>query len=762
MSDFKTAIIIGAGPAGLTAAFELLNKTDIKPVIFEQSGDIGGISKTVNYKGNRIDIGGHRFFSKSDRVMQFWLNLFLIDTDAQKQDKVMLVRNRISRILFMRKFFDYPISLTLKTITNLGIFRTFKIALSYIKARLFPIKQENSLEDFLINRFGRELYKMFFKDYTEKVWGVTCNKIKPEWGAQRIKGLSIARAVKHAFKAAFRKDISIGQKEIETSLISRFLYPKYGPGQLWEEVADIIRSKGGQIHLNHKAIGLNYQKDKIISLRVRDEKTQEIKEFKADFVFSSMAVKDLIEAMGRDVPQNVKEVAAGLCYRDFISVGLLVKKLTIKNKTEIDTVNNIIPDNWIYIQEKDVKIGRLQIFNNWSPYMVANENTVWLGLEYFCNIGDELWRMPDKDLKEFAVSELVKIGIIDINDVLDGVVIRMEKTYPAYFGSFDDFDVIRNYTDGFSNLFLVGRNGMHRYNNQDHSMLTAMAAVENIVNSVATKDNIWQVNSDEEHHEMKLTAIENLVDAYARGESENPDYNPDIYWSDTSISYPYYPTVRHRKRFIINELKKYGVNTETFIFDYGCGEGSVLSEVKKDFGLADSQLAGCDISAKAVEIARQKLDSQHLYTEVFPQLRQKCDFIICSEVIEHTKDYFHILRWIKNNLADGGRLILTTQAGKIHASDKYTGHTQHFELAHLNMVLEHLGFKIEKSRLWGFPFFTLQKFLTDLRFEKIRQNYLEGGLTFKKKVVFEMANALFYFHDLIKSGPQIYIVAQKK
>lgn len=394
--------------------------------------------------------------------------------------------------------------------------------------------------------------------------------------------------------------------------------------------------------------------------------------------------------------------------------------------------------------------------------MVANENTVWLGLEYFCNIGDELWRMPDKDLKEFAVSELVKIGIIDINDVLDGVVIRMEKTYPAYFGSFDDFDVIRNYTDGFSNLFLVGRNGMHRYNNQDHSMLTAMAAVENIVNSVATKDNIWQVNSDEEHHEMKLTAIENLVDAYARGESENPDYNPDIYWSDTSISYPYYPTVRHRKRFIINELKKYGVNTETFIFDYGCGEGSVLSEVKKDFGLADSQLAGCDISAKAVEIARQKLDSQHLYTEVFPQLRQKCDFIICSEVIEHTKDYFHILRWIKNNLADGGRLILTTQAGKIHASDKYTGHTQHFELAHLNMVLEHLGFKIEKSRLWGFPFFTLQKFLTNLRFEKIRQNYLEGGLTFKKKVVFEMANALFYFHDLIKSGPQIYIVAQKK
>ena len=537
-SSNKIAVIIGAGPAGLTAALELLNKTGIKPIIFEQTEDIGGISKTVNYKGNRIDLGGHRFFSKSDRVMKFWLDLMPIQTtpakddillgrqlppigydrpieaDPQKTDKVMLIRKRISRILFMRKFFDYPISLTLRTVSNLGLFRTLKITASYIKAKIFPIKSEKSLEDFLINRFGTELYKTFFKDYTEKVWGVTCDKIKPEWGAQRIKGLSIARAVKHAVMAAVRRDMSVGQKEVETSLINQFLYPKYGPGQLWEEVAGIVRSKGGQIYLGHKVIGIKSQNNKIISVKVKNEKTGELKEIIADYIFSSMPVRDLIEAMGQPVPQKVREVAAGLCYRDFITAGLLVKKLKIKNNTDIKTVNDIIPDNWIYIQEKDVKIGRLQVFNNWSPYMVADENTVWLGLEYFCNVGDELWNMPDEKFKKLVISELVKIGIIDENDVLDGVVIRMEKTYPAYFGSYDDFDVIRNYTDSFPNLFLIGRNGMHRYNNQDHSMLTAMTAVGNIVNGVTAKDNIWQVNAEEEYHETKITAVENLTEAY--------------------------------------------------------------------------------------------------------------------------------------------------------------------------------------------------------------------------------------------------------
>ncbi|MGD0784741.1 MAG: NAD(P)/FAD-dependent oxidoreductase [Sedimentisphaerales bacterium] len=532
----KTAIIIGAGPAGLTAAFELLNKTDIKPIIFEQTEDIGGISKTVNYKGNRIDIGGHRFFSKSDRVMKFWLDLMPVQTspakddiflgrqlppvssnieaDPEKIDKVMLIRKRLSRILFMRKFFDYPISLTIKTVLNLGIFRTFKIAASYLMVKLTGAKKEKSLEDFIINRFGKELYKTFFKDYTEKVWGVSCDKIPPEWGAQRIKGLSITRAIKHAIKAAFRRDMSVGQKEVETTLISQFLYPKYGPGQLWEIAADVVKSKGGQVFLNHKAVGLESQSGKIVSIKVMDEKTKEIKEFKADYVFSSMPVKDLIEVMGQTVPRDVKEIASGLCYRDFVTVGLLVEKLKMKNDTNIKTINNIVPDNWIYIQERDVKIGRLQIFNNWSPYMVADDNYVWMGLEYFCNIGDEIWNMPDDKFKKFAAAELAKIGVINESDVLDSVVIRVEKTYPAYFGSYGQFDIIKNYTDSFSNLFLIGRNGMHRYNNQDHSMLTAMTAVENIVNGIATKDNIWQVNSEEDYHETKMTAVENLTEAY--------------------------------------------------------------------------------------------------------------------------------------------------------------------------------------------------------------------------------------------------------
>jgi len=522
----KTAIIIGAGPAGLTAALELLKKTDIKPLVFEQTGDIGGISKTINYKGNRIDIGGHRFFSKSDRVMNFWLDILPVQTapakddillnrqppvsefpktveaDPQKQDNVMLVRKRLSRILFLRKFFDYPISLTLATVTNLGIVRMIKITLSYIKARIFKIKHEKSLEDFLINRFGRELYNTFFKDYTEKVWGISCDKINPQWGAQRIKGLSITRAVIHAVKSLIHRDKSISQKEIETTLIGQFLYPKYGPGQLWEQVARQVAAKGGQVILNHKVVKLENKNGRIHSVTVRDEKTNETKKFDADFVFSTMPVKELIADM-QDVPQDVKAVADGLRYRDFITVGLLASKLKIKNNTDIKTVNNIVPDNWIYIQEKDVKIGRLQVFNNWSPYMVADDSTVWLGLEYFCDKGDAVWNMTDEQIKAFAAAELEKIGIVDKDDIIDSVAARVENTYPAYFGSYDRFDVIRNYTDSFSNLFLIGRNGMHRYNNQDHSMLTAMTAVENIISGIQSKENIWQVNTEEDYHEKK-------------------------------------------------------------------------------------------------------------------------------------------------------------------------------------------------------------------------------------------------------------------
>ena len=521
----KTAIIIGAGPAGLTAAYELLEKTDIKPLIFEMTPDIGGISKTVNYKGNRIDIGGHRFFSKSDRVMKWWENIMplqgapssddlILDRDVtlsdqnnapdpEKSDIVMLVRNRLSRIFFLRSFFDYPISLKWNTFKNLGLFRITRIGLSYLKARAIPIKDEKSLEDFIINRFGRELYLTFFKDYTEKVWGVPCSQIKPDWGAQRIKGLSITKTLLHAVKTIMVKDESVGQKSIETSLIDRFMYPKLGPGQLWEEVARIVESRGGVIRMNSELVGLTLENDEITSATVRDTDTGQIENISGNYFFSSMPVKQLIASMGLQKEAVVNEVANGLTYRDFLTVGLLMRKLKINNETNRKSVNNIVPDNWIYIQEREVKVGRLQIFNNWSPYMVKDPDTVWIGMEYFCNEGDDIWTMPDDQLIRFGITELASIDIIDKKDVLDATVIRMPKAYPAYFGTYDRFDEIREFTDQIGNLFLIGRNGMHRYNNSDHSMLTAMVAVENIIQNKKSKDNIWTVNTEKDYHETK-------------------------------------------------------------------------------------------------------------------------------------------------------------------------------------------------------------------------------------------------------------------
>jgi protoporphyrinogen oxidase len=520
----REAVIIGAGPAGLTAAFELLQKSDIKPVVYESTGHVGGISKTLNYKGNRLDVGGHRFFSKSDKVMQWWLDMLpqqgaparddiLLQRevplsrepgapDPEKSDKVMLSRTRLSRIFFLRRFFDYPISLKKQTFLNLGPKRVFKVGVSYVRATLFPIREEKSLEDFFINRFGRELYQIFFKDYTEKVWGVSCKQIYPEWGAQRVKGLSIRKALLHAARKMVTKDDTIYQKNTETSLIERFMYPKYGPGQMWEEVARRIQDRGGEIHLHHKVIGLNSGDGRVQQVRIQNTHTGGGTVRRADYFLSTMPVKDLIVSWEGDVPSAVKEVALGLVYRDFMGVCLLLRKLKIKNETNIKTINNIIPDNWIYVQERDVKLGRVQIYNNWSPYMVKDENTVWVGLEYFCNEGDQLWNRPDEEVAAFAIEEAAKIGMIDEEEVLDHVVIREPKAYPAYLGTYNEFYVIKEFLSHFDNLFLIGRNGMHRYNNTDHSMLTAMIAVENLVNGAKGKENIWSVNTEEEYHEQ--------------------------------------------------------------------------------------------------------------------------------------------------------------------------------------------------------------------------------------------------------------------
>jgi protoporphyrinogen oxidase len=519
----RTAIIIGAGPAGLTAAIELQRHSDIKPIVIEASQEIGGISRTVVYKGNRMDIGGHRFFSKSDRVMRWWLELMPVEAsageagqlhyqgqqrdvpqaasaaDPQTENLVMLVRDRKSRIYFLRRFFNYPISLTAATFKNLGLFRTFRCGISYMRSALLPQREERSLEDFIINRFGKQLYLTFFKSYTEKVWGVPCNEISAEWGAQRIKGLSLKGVVIHFLKKTFshKRSDSIAQKGTETSLIEKFLYPKLGPGQLWEHAASLVRKAGGEIHCGIAVDRISVQGSKVISLEGVNAGGERVS-FAGDFFFSTMPVRDLIRALSIPAPAEVVEVSEGLMYRDFITVGLLASKLAVTEKD-----GTLLKDNWIYIQEPDVMVGRLQVFNNWSPWLVGNKDKVWIGLEYFCNDTDPMWKLSDEEMAKFAIAEVAKIGILKAEDVEDFHVVHVPKTYPAYFGSYDRFDVIRNYVDGFENLFLVGRNGMHKYNNQDHSMLTAMTAVENIVNGVTSKDNIWAVNTEMEYHEEK-------------------------------------------------------------------------------------------------------------------------------------------------------------------------------------------------------------------------------------------------------------------
>ncbi len=514
----ETAIIVGAGPAGLTAAHELLERTNIRVIVLEQEDFLGGISRTVNYKGNRMDIGGHRFFSKSDRVMKWWEQIMPLDKHGlddpmhdrlllpTKEDPLrMLERQRVSRIYYRRKFFDYPVRLNANTAMNLGPLQMGRIGASYLKARAFPRPSEASLEDFFINRFGEELYRTFFKDYTEKVWGLPCSQLKPEWGAQRIKGLSVTAVLLHALREAVSSKMKAAsdQKNVETSLIERFWYPKYGPGQLWEEVASRIQARGAQVIQRHQVSGVTVEGGRVRAVQAIDAATGEKRTFPADYVFSTMPICELVEAMGGAAPEDVHRVARGLRYRDFVTVGLLVPRLKIRNATRIPTRNEIVPDNWIYVQESAVKLGRLQLFQNWSPYMVEDLDKVWMGLEYFCNEGDELWRMTDPQFLAFAAEELASIGIIDQKDVLDGTVVRVRKTYPVYFGSYEELPVVRSFVDAIDNLFLVGRNGLHRYNNADHSMLTAMTAVDNIVAGRRDKANIWQVNTEQEYHEEK-------------------------------------------------------------------------------------------------------------------------------------------------------------------------------------------------------------------------------------------------------------------
>lgn len=509
----EVAVIIGAGPAGLTAALELATRTDVRPIVLEQDDQVGGLARTVDHGGNRIDIGGHRFFSKSDRVVDWWLDRLPLQRlppgevpltyqnrtrslavgdgpDPSEVDRVMLLRPRKSRIFHAGRFFDYPLSLGTDTLGKLGLLRSARIGASYLRARSRPVP-EHTLEDFLVNRFGRELYETFFEAYTAKVWGRPCAEISAEWGAQRIKGLSLRRALADAVSRRLGRTPA----QTETSLIEQFLYPKFGPGQMWEQAARELEDAGGEVRLGWRVVGFETTDRRITAVEAvaPDGVRQRIR---CDRVFSTMPVQGLARGLGATGP--VRDVTEGLEYRDFITVGVLLDDLAVHEPD-----GSPLSDNWIYIQEPDVHVGRLQLFHNWSPWMVAEPGSVWVGLEFFACEGDGLWTRSDADLAHLAVHELDHLGLARPDAVRDSVVLRMPKAYPGYFGTFDRFETVRDWLGTWENLVPIGRNGMHRYNNQDHSMLTAMVAVDQIAAGERDLDALWAVNAEGDYHESR-------------------------------------------------------------------------------------------------------------------------------------------------------------------------------------------------------------------------------------------------------------------
>lgn len=525
----KKALVIGGGPAGLTAAYELLKQSkDIEVILFEESDTFGGISKTVNYNGNRMDMGGHRFFSKIPEVNKWWDEMLPMQghptyddillsrpmplakqgPDPEKEDRVMLTRRRVSRIYFDEKFYDYPISLKLETFKNMGILKTIQVGFSYVWAMIFK-KPEDNLENFYINRFGRKLYSMFFEYYTENLWGRHPREIDASWGAQRVKGLSIVAIIKDIFGKIFNTK----NRKVETSLIEEFKYPKLGPGQLWEVTAEEIEKLGGTIYKNAKVTKVHKNADNILTSLTYEKDGKEYT-MEGDYIISSMPVKDLVAGMN-DVPADPARIAKGLPYRDYMTLGVLVPKIKLENKTNLKTVSNIVPDCWVYVQDRKVKLGRFQIYNNWSPYMIKDlENTVWIGLEYFVFEGDEFWNMTEEEFSKFGIEEMIKLGLIDSADeVIDTHMEKVKKAYPAYFDTYDEIDTLVDYLKSIDNLYCVGRNGQHRYNNIDHSMCTSFETVKNILSGTKNKDNIWSVNTEKEYHETSTDVNEgNEVD----------------------------------------------------------------------------------------------------------------------------------------------------------------------------------------------------------------------------------------------------------
>ncbi len=520
----KRVVIIGAGPAGLTAGYYLLKHSDqYEVVILEQDNLVGGISKTVEFSGYRIDTGIHRFFTKNDEVEQIWEECLplqgspayddiLLDRkktfaqggpDPEKDDKTMLIKDRITKIYYGRKFYDYPVHLNMTTICNMGFFTLIKATFSYFKACIFPLPN-TSLENFYINRFGRVLYGMFFESYTEKVWGVHPSEISADWGSQRVKGLSIRTVLKDVFKRFLHLK---SNQNSETSLIESFIYPKLGAGYVYEEMAHRICQMGGKVILGAKVSTICGESKKISRI-VYQKDGKEIS-LKTDVCISSMPICYLFSQMkGIEIPHRIYQIATKLPYREFMSVGLVLDQIHLENHEKIKTIHDVVPYSWIYVQEPDVKMGRIQIFNNWSPYLFKDkteiQDKVMISLEYFCSCHDQYWKMSDQEFIDFAIDEAIRLKIIDGREhVLESVRIKVDKAYPAYFGTYDKMDKVVDFLNHIPNLYCIGRNGQHRYNNMDHSMLTGIETAKHILDPSLDKKMIWEVNTEKDYHEEK-------------------------------------------------------------------------------------------------------------------------------------------------------------------------------------------------------------------------------------------------------------------
>lgn len=520
-------VIIGAGPAGLTCAYQLLkeNKNKYEVVILEKEDTVGGISKSVNFNGYTVDTGIHRYFTKNDTIKNIWEELLplqnklsydqklvnkkmdfnnKIGSNPEKDEKSLLIKDRKSRIYYGKKFYDYPVNINKNMLKQLGLFEVFLCGMSYFKSVIIK-RKDDSLENFYINKFGKRLYKMFFESYTEKVWGVHPRDISSSWGEQRAKGLSISSIILDIVKKKLKVK---NKKNTLVSLTDSFVYPKLGSLQMWDTMKDEIINMGGKIILEASIKKFNTKNNKIVSICYDEKKAK--KEIKCDKLISSMPIKDLFLLFDDNlkVPRDIYDAAVNLPYREFMSVCLVLKNINWKNDSLKKNVSDIPVDSWDYIQEPSVKLGRIQIFNNWSCYLFKNKKEVsekvLIGLEYFCSENDEFWNMNDQDFIDFAIKEIIAIGLITSkDDVLYSTRIKIKKAYPSYFGTYNKIDDIKIFLNKIDNLYCIGRNGQHRYNNVDHAMLTGVLCARNILDNKKDKDEIWNVNTEKVYHEVK-------------------------------------------------------------------------------------------------------------------------------------------------------------------------------------------------------------------------------------------------------------------